>query len=126
MFDFFKKKPRGSDGPDFSDVDTAEKVQQLVRAGRLDKVLLLPEAFGGADIEVNVVYLPAGMGAIKARTDHNVVLPLAQEGKVTRYTATPTYAGKSRVPTSLLITAKDPGDFSVTLRCWGEGLKSDA
>jgi hypothetical protein len=109
--------------PDFSSVDSLEKALSLVREGKLEKLLLLPEQFGGDERRENVVYVPVGIGALKAQTDSNVIAPLAAEGKVTRYNAAPQYAGKSFVPISIKIEASDPGHFAVDLAIWGEALK---
>jgi len=80
--------------------------------------------FGGEAVRENVVYLPVGLAAIKADTDHNVIAPLAAEGKLTRYQATPEYVGRSHIPTAIQIVASDPGDFRFTIGVWGDGLKS--
>ena len=124
MFGIFKKKGAQFDGPDFSRVDTPEKVRRLLAEGMLERVLLLPAEFGGEEIEPNIVHVPMGLAAIKAETDRNVILPLAEQGKVTRYVSTPTYVGKSRIPTAVQIEATDPATFTFELRCWGDGLSA--
>lgn len=124
MFGIFKKKGPQFSGPDFSEVDTPEKVRRLLAEGILERVLLLPVQFGGEEIEPNIVHVPVGLAAIKAETDQNVILPLAQDGKVTRYVATPTYVGRSRIPTMIQIEATDPATFKFDLRCWGDGLSA--
>jgi hypothetical protein len=121
MFDLFKKKK--TPGPDYSTIDSVEKVEALVSRGELEKLLLLPEAFGGEDIPPNIVYVPLGFAAMKYRTDENVVAPLAAEGKVTRYVASPVYAGDSHVPIAIKIKATEPAQFEVSLAIWGEALK---
>ena len=42
MFGLFKKKPNG---PDFSDVDSREKAEELFRQGVLGKAYLMPLEF---------------------------------------------------------------------------------
>lgn len=111
--------------PDFSAVDSREKAEELFRRGELEKVYLFPLEFGGPDEDVNVVYLPVGLGAMKTRIDMEVVQPLAEEGRITSYTATPEYQGRSFIPVSIRIRASDPGDFTYTLAIWGEALASD-
>ena len=86
---------------------------------------MFPLEFGGPDEDVNVVYLPVGLGAMKTRIDMEVVQPLAEEGRITSYTATPEYQGRSFIPVSIRIRASDPGDFTYTLAIWGEALASD-
>jgi hypothetical protein len=126
MFGIFRKNRSGRDGPNFSEIDTPEKVRRLVAEGILERVLLLPAEFGGENVEPNIAHVPVGLAEIKADTDRNVILPLAKQGTVTRYVATPTYTGRSHVPTSIEIRATDPGDFTFELQCWGEGLKGQA
>ena len=119
MFGWFKKKEVG---PDFSSVDSREKAEALVQKGVLKKLLLLPSEFGGEDVPPNVVYVPEFAVELKASTDHNVVLPLAREGKVTRYNATPEYQGKSFIPSAINIVANEPGSFTYRLAIWGKPL----
>ena len=71
----------------------------------------------------NVVYVPVGMAAVKDGIDTNVVAPLAADGKVTRYVATPEYVGVSFVPVAITIVASDPGSFTTTLNLWGPALE---
>jgi hypothetical protein len=110
-------------GPDFSEVDSRQKAEDLFRKGDLEKVLLLPAEFGGADIPHNVVYVPVGLGAIKAGIDRNVIGPLIAEGKVTRYAATPEYQGASFIPIAIKVEASDPAAFSTVINIWGEALR---
>lgn len=112
-----------TEGPDFSDVNSQAKALDLFQKGKLEKLFLLPPEFGGEDRPENVVFVPVGIAAVKASTDINVVGKLAAEGKVTRYSAKPKYAGDSFIPTSVEITATDPGSFTYVLAIWGEGLK---
>lgn len=121
MFDLFKKKPSG---PDYATADSREKVEALVRSGELEKLLLLPEMFGGEDIPPNVVHVPVGFAALKYQTDQNVIAPLAAEGKITRYVASPVYAGRSHVPVAIEIEASESARFEFSLAIWGEALKA--
>lgn len=125
MFGFFKGKSGGDrpgGGPDFSHVDSADKARAMAANGELEALLLLPEAFGGDDGPHNVVYVPVGFSALKAQTDENVVATLAAEGRITRYSATPRYTGRSHVPVAIDIVASDPGRFELTINIWGEAL----
>lgn len=92
MFGWLKKK---NTGPDYSGVDSRDKAEALVQKGELQKLLLIPSEFGGEDVPPNVVYVPAFAVELKVSTDQDVILPLAQEGKVTRYNAAPEYEGKA-------------------------------
>ncbi|WP_255209052.1 hypothetical protein [Paraburkholderia youngii] len=41
--------------------------------------------------------------------DRNIVAPLVQSGKVTRYKATPEYQGTSFIPIAIKVEASEPG-----------------
>jgi hypothetical protein len=84
----------------------------------------MPAMFGGSDIEVNVVYVPAFAAELKDRTDRNVILPLAQEGKFRHYSARPEYEGTSFVPVAIRLEATDPGSFSWYLTIWGDAVQT--
>jgi hypothetical protein len=122
MLGWFKKKPAPANGPDFSGIDSQVKAEELFRRGELEKLFLMPLEFGGADIPPNIVYVPAGVAAIKDGIDHNVIGPLVEEGKVTSYTASPRYQGSSFIPIAIQIVASNPGDFTTTLNIWGDAL----
>jgi hypothetical protein len=109
-------------GPDFSDVDTREKAEELCKAGRLEPMLLLPPLFGGEHVPPNIVYVPIGVAAIKESSDRNVIEPAARAGKVTRYKYDLEYEGKSFVPIAIKITASDPGRATATINIWGKVL----
>lgn len=122
MFGWFKKKSHQPNGPDFSEIDSQAKAEELFRGGDLEKLYLMPLEFGGQDIPVNILYVPIGLAAIKTGIDNNVIGPLADEGRITKYTATPEYQGKSFIPIAIKIVASDPGEFSTTINIWGEAL----
>ena len=122
---FGKKKSEGK-GPDYSAVDSREKVQALVDSGDLVPMLLLPEAFGGQPIAPNTIHVPAFAADIKASTDMNVIAPMAAAGKLSRYSAEPEYEGSSFVPVSIRLKAWDPGDFNFTVTIWGKALNEQA
>jgi len=122
MFGFFKKKPAKPEGPDFSHIDSQAKAAALYRKGDLEKLLLMPEDFGGQDGPENVLYVPIGVADVKAGIDSNVIRPLIEAGKVRQYTVEPEYQGDSFVPIALKIRAWDPGEFTTTISIWGEAL----
>ncbi|MFI0472207.1 hypothetical protein ACGLWX_05715 [Halomonas sp. HMF6819] len=119
MFGWFKKNTKG---PDYSGVDSREKAEALVQKGELQKLLLLPAEFGGEDVPPNVVYVPAFAVELKANTDQNIILPLAQEDTITRYNAAPEYEGKSFIPAAINIEASEPGSFTYRVAIWGKAL----
>lgn len=122
MFGWFKKKSTLPKNPDFSDVDSREKAQELLQCGQLEKLYLMPIEFGGEDIPLNTLYVPVGVVEIKSGIDNNVIDPLVEDGTVTKYTATPEYQGNSIVPIAIRIEASEPGDFTTTINIWGEAL----
>jgi hypothetical protein len=122
MFEWFKKKSPAPNGPDFSGIDSQEKAEQLFGRGDLEKLFLLPLEFGGEDVEENVLFVPIGVAGIKSGIDNNVIGPLVAEGKITQYTATPEYQGKSFIPIAIRIVASNPGEFSTIINIWGDAL----
>jgi hypothetical protein len=104
MFGFFKKKEKSPPaGPDFSQIDSLAKAEQLLQAGTLEKLFLMPLAFGGEDVPGNILYVPLGVADIKCGIDANIVSPLAAEEKISKYKAEPEYQGKSFVPSLRLL-----------------------
>jgi hypothetical protein len=122
MFGWFKKKSPPPHGPDFSEIDSQAKAEELFRRGDLEKLFLLPLEFGGQDVPQNVLYVPIGVADIKSGIDDNVIGPLVSEGQVTQYTATPEYQGKSFIPIAIRIVASNPGQFTTTINIWGDAL----
>jgi hypothetical protein len=126
MFGWLKKDPPPPTGPDFRSVDSLAKAQELARAGQLQKMLLLPLEFGGADIPPNAVFVPAWVVEKKKEIDTNMVQPLAAEGKVSTYNAAPQYQGKSFIPNAIRIEASNPGSFNFAIAIWGDALEAPA
>jgi len=123
MFDWLKKKSAVPNGPEFSGIDSQAKAEARVAAGDLERLFLLPPEFGGTDDARNIVFVPVGFAAIKARMDTNIIHPLAAEGKVTEYRAEPEYQGRSFVPIAIKILASAPGSFTATIKIWGKALE---
>src|SRR4051812_37036961 len=115
-----KKSGPSAIGLDFSHVTTREEAERLFNRGELEKVLLLPEPFGGDDIPPNIAYVPLGLADVKATID-GTVTHMAAQGLVSRYKAEPEYRGNSHVPCRIRVTAWDPdrtGRFESTLELW--------
>jgi hypothetical protein len=119
------KQTAPATGPDFSDVDSQAKAEELFRDGRLEKLYLMPLEFGGPDEPMNTLYVPVGVAEIKSHVDNNIIAPLVQEGRVTKYSATPEYQGDSFIPIAVTIVASDPGDFTTTIAIWGDALNRE-
>lgn len=110
-----------SDRPDFSLVDSEAKADEMLQAGALERLLLLPARFGGREVPENIVYVPVGIAFAKTGID-NIIAPLVSEGRVSRYSAVPRYQGNSLVPVAIDVTASAPGHFTSTIKIWGNGL----
>lgn len=121
MSDTSSPKP-SPHGPDFSSVDSMAKAIELFERGELEKLFLMPLEFGGSDIPANKLYVPIGIAEVKASSDR-IIGELASKGRITKYTATPEYQGKSAIPIAIEIVASDPGDFTTTINIWGEALE---
>ena len=122
MFGWFKKSSPPSSGSDFSIIDSREKAEELFRQGKLEKLFLMPPEFGGPDNPLNTLYVTIGLAGIKSGIDNNVIGPLAAEGKITKYSASPEYQGNSVIPIAIKIVASDPGHFATTINIWGAAL----
>lgn len=120
MFWPFKRKKRRREDPrpDFSFVDSVEKAMELCEEGKLEQIQLVPPEFGGVDIPMNMLYVPAGVGKVKQQVDKNMVSDLIEKGAVSEYAVDPEYAGASVVPTSLTVRAWNPGEFSTRIDIW--------
>jgi hypothetical protein len=107
-------------GPDFSNVDSREKVQALYKEGKLEKAYLFPLELGGHDAEANIVYLPIGLGQMKKQLD-GTVKRFAEEGLITKLTVEPVYKGKSFIPSKIVMKGSNPdrkGTFEPVLEVW--------
>ncbi|MFL5384941.1 MAG: hypothetical protein ACJ8GN_20675 [Longimicrobiaceae bacterium] len=104
---------------DFSAIDSREKAEELFRRGGLEKAFLFPLDFGGEDIAPNILYVPIGVAALKARIENEVIGPMVDKGEVTQYSARPEYQGRSVIPIAITIRAHDPGEFTCTIHIWG-------
>lgn len=125
MFNWLKKKSSPKNGPDYSSIDSLAKAVELFDRGELEKLYLMPLEFGGSDIPVNTLYVPIGVADIKDGIDNNIIGPLAAEGKITKYTASPEYHGKSFIPIAIKIVASEPGEFTSTINIWGNAISGE-
>ncbi len=94
----------------------------MFRDGKLERLYLLSPDFGGEESAANCVYVPVGVASAKERMDNNIIRPLIEDGKITKYSAVPEYQGKSFIPVSIRIEASDPGSFSTRIAIWGKAL----
>lgn len=119
----FNKKPNKSavevskDVLDFSEIDSNEKAIELYRNSVVVKIHLMPIDFGGEDNSMNTLYAPLFVKELKERFD-TMVGSLLEEGKSLNYNASPSYKGKSFIPSSLTIEVSGDVDFSETISIW--------
>jgi hypothetical protein len=123
MFDWLRKKRTVSNGPDFSSIDSHAKAEAAARRGDLEPLFLLPPEFGGTEDPRNIVFVPIGIAAVKARMDTNIIRPLVDDGKVEEYRAEPEYQRRSFIPIAIKIVASSPGSFTATIKIWGKALE---
>jgi hypothetical protein len=116
MFNWLKKT--NASGTDFTGFNSREKAEAATRRGVLVPMMLMPEEFGGSADGGNVVFVPAFAAEMKTRIDVGTVFPLALNGKITQYSAYPTYKGESFVPSSITVHAHQPSDFTATIEIW--------
>ncbi len=117
LISYVKRKIRN--GPDFSTVNSAEKVETLVDKGELAPVYLMPLRFEGEETERNRLFVPPSVAELKDQYD-DVVEQLYQQKKISSYTCVPRYRGKSFVPSKLIIMAGKDGMivFEETINIW--------
>jgi hypothetical protein len=128
MFGWFKKKRSAAlNGPDFSAINSLAKAQEAARRGEMEKLFILPPAFGGADIPENTLYVPPWVCGTKAGFDNNMVRPMVEQEMSVQYSGIPEYQGESVVPIAItLIVAPDgAGTVNYTIKIWGDALARD-
>lgn len=103
---------------DFGHFDTREKCEAAVLRRELAFLQLVPEELGGEYAADNTVFVPVWAAEQKRRIDIRTVLPLMRAGKLSRYSAMPTYRGRSFIPAAIAIHAHDPAGFATTIEIW--------
>jgi len=105
---------------DFSHVDSLQKAEELFRAGKLERLYVFPLEFGGQEIPQNILYVPHGIAALKARLD-GTIAKMVSDGNINSYRAEPEYQGDSFIPSKIKIFAahnEKPGAFNPTINIW--------
>lgn len=105
---------------DYSGVDSREKALELVKEGKLYKILLFPAEFGGDDIPQNVVFVPAGIPEIKDKIT-GTLMRFVQEGLIDNLQVNPEYKGNSFVPSKINIKTSHSdkaGEFNPIIEIW--------
>ncbi|WP_340062972.1 hypothetical protein [Ascidiimonas aurantiaca] len=104
-------------GPDFSDIDSIEKVIELYEKGELFKIYMMPLEFGGGDSAENTLYVPEFVQKFKKQYD-KIVEDLLLDGKKLSFEATPEYKGRSFVPSKLKLVVTGDSEFTETIHIW--------
>jgi hypothetical protein len=107
-------------GLDFSDVTSLEKAEALYVQGKLEKVLLFPAEFGGAEIPQNTVFVPHGVSDAKDQIT-GTLIRFFNEGLINKLVVEPEYKGKSAVPSKLNMRAwhtEKEGGFNPSITIW--------
>ena len=106
--------------PDYSNVTSNEAVLKLASEGKLFKILLFPEEFGGKDVPANIVYVPAGIPEIKDQIT-GTLIRFFNEGLIDKLNVEPEYKGNSFVPAKIHLKAghsEKNGGFEPTIDIW--------
>jgi hypothetical protein len=105
---------------DYSEIDSAEKVQALYRAGQLEPLYLFPLELGGQPIPQNTLFVPIGVAAVKKMLD-GTVQKMVGDGNISKYEARPEYKGNSFIPSKIRINAshhEKSGAFNPVIDIW--------
>lgn len=105
---------------DYSTVTSNEAVLKLASEGKVFKILLFPEEFGGQDVAANTVYVPAGIPEIKDQIT-GTLIRFYNEGLIDKLNVQPEYKGNSFIPSKIHIMAthsEKEGGFEPTIEIW--------
>ena len=93
---------------DFTAVDSVLKAEALAAEGKLTPLYLVPLRFGGQEMPMNRVFVPASVVERKDHHDERVE-QLVNEHRADGYSCTPEYRGSSVVPCRLDGMATEEG-----------------
>ena len=93
---------------DFTAVDSVLKAEALAAEGKLTPLYLVPLRFGGQEMPMNRVFVPASVVERKDLHDERVE-QLVNEHRADGYSCTPEYRGSSVVPCRLDGMATEEG-----------------
>lgn len=105
---------------DIANIDSEKKVKELVGAGKLQKVPLVPEAFAGNAAVGDSLYLPPTAAEYKRNCDIMIEYLMLNGIPASDYSCELSYREKCIIPYKLYITAVSETDtvFSQTLKVW--------
>ena len=105
---------------DYSSVVSREAAEEMVREGKLFRILLFPAEFGGEEIAHNIAYVPAGIPEAKDALT-GTLIRYFEEGLIDKLSVQPDYRGASLVPTRIRFHASHgdkPGAFDPVIEIW--------
>lgn len=116
---FDKFKYRVLKTPGFVEIDSNEKVMELVNNGVLQPLYMMPLRFDGKESVRNRIFAPPVIVELKERYD-DMIEQLHRQDKVSSYSCIPEYRGKSTIPSKLTIIAGKDGMavFTETINIW--------
>jgi hypothetical protein len=106
--------------PDYSDVTSRERAEQLVAEGRLARILLFPAEFGGEDNPLNTAFVPPAIVAVRQQLIATLT-GYVEQRLVDRMTVSPEYRGNSMVPARIRFRATSstgPATFEPVIEIW--------
>ncbi len=112
MFNWFKKNKL-----DYSQVDSHQKAINLFNKGKLSKIYLMPLEFGGTELPMNSLYIPAFVKKLKKDFDSKIE-KLLIDGKKISYATEPEYKGNSFIPSKLIINITGEIEFKEIINIW--------
>lgn len=118
LFNFFKKN--NNIEINFEEIDSNEKAIALAKKKVLSPLYLMPLRFNGEESVANRLFVPPAVVKIKDGYD-DIVEDLLVQGKISGYSCTPEYKGKSFIPCRLTIIASNKEKeavFTQTIEIW--------
>ena len=105
---------------DFSAVTSKAQAEQLVREGKLVRILLFPAQFGGEDSPENSTYVPPAIVDALALVE-GTIGRIVREGTADKLDVVPEYHGRSFVPARIrmhVTRAGEAGGFHPVVEIW--------
>lgn len=84
---------------------TQEQIQGMIKSGELKPLYLIGLRFGGSDKIDNIVYVPNNIVDQKDKIDDEIEKYMQEGKKIKNFNCTPTYKGKSSIPSKIKIQA---------------------
>ncbi len=120
IFDnLFKTKPQQTDSQNSSQqpgmVEAKKELDMLIAQGKVEKIFLMPEVFGGTDVSQNILWVTIKCARAKEQIDQQVISEV-QGGRQIKYNVFPHYDDSvkiSYIPSNIEIIASDEVGFEI-------------